>query len=179
MRQTVFSRFARAKQGLAALEFAILAPMMVFVLFASIDLLDMLDTNNRLENAAVSLADVVARDTEVTDAEVDGFWQALDVLMFPNNGAVVDMRISSVSIEANGTARVIWSEGHGLAPRPGNSTLTLSEMSAGLRTPGTSVIMSEAEMEYNGPLSFLLAGAVTLSHDAYRRSRLIDPIPRG
>lgn len=170
-----FYRFGNEKKGLAALEFAILAPMMIFVLFGSIDLLDMLDTNRRVENAAASLADVVARDTEITDDEVDGFWAALDTLMFPNEGVDVDMRITSVSVQSSTTAVVVWSEGQGLAPRLSNSTVALP---AGMMMPGTSIIFAEAEMEYGGPLGFLLPGPVTLSHEAYRRSRLVDPIPR-
>ena len=38
-------RFGRETGGLAALEFAILAPMMVFLLFGSIELIDMVITN--------------------------------------------------------------------------------------------------------------------------------------
>ncbi|MEJ0060037.1 MAG: TadE/TadG family type IV pilus assembly protein [Terricaulis sp.] len=40
-------RFARAKSGLAALEFALLAPMMVFLLFGSVELIDALGANRR------------------------------------------------------------------------------------------------------------------------------------
>jgi hypothetical protein len=98
--------------------------------------------------------------------------------MFPNQATDADVRINSVSIEADGTARVIWSEGYGMAARAANDTLTLDEMPAGMRTPGTSIIFAEGEMVYGAPLRFLLAGNITLAHDAYRRSRLVDPIPR-
>jgi len=168
-------RFGKERKGLAALEFAILLPMMVFTLFASIELLDMLDSNRRLENAASSLADVVARDTAVTDDEVTGFWAALDMLMFPGEGPEVNIRISSVNVVNASTAQVVWSEGQGLTPRGVSSTVTLP---AGMMTAGTSVIMAEAEMGYSGPLGILLDRPVTLRHTAYRRSRLIDPIPR-
>ena len=120
-----YSPFATAKKGSAALEFAIIAPMMIFLLFGSVDLLDMLNTNKRVQNAASSVADVVARDTEVTNDEVAGFWAALDVLMFPDDGATVNMRVTSVTIVNASTARVVWSEGHGMGARVANSTVTL------------------------------------------------------
>jgi Flp pilus assembly protein TadG len=168
-------RFAVARKGSAALEFAIIAPMMVFLLFGSVDLLDVLSANKRVQNAASSLADVVARDTEVSDDEIDGLWAALDVLMFPDDGSAVNIRVSSVSVESTSTARVVWSEGHGMGARVANSTVTLP---AAMMTPGTSVIMTESTYSYSSPLGFLLPGPVTLRHDAYRRSRLVDPIPR-
>lgn len=169
-------RFGGERKGLAALEFAILAPMMIFVLFGSIELLDLLDTNQRVENAAASLADVVARDTEVSDDEVTGFWAALDMLMFPDTSTNVNIRITSVSVQTTSQATVVWSEAHGnMAPRQANSTITLP---SGMMTPGTSIIYAEAQMDYQGPLGLLLSGPLSLRHDAYRRSRLVDPIPR-
>jgi len=168
-------RFAAARKGSAALEFAIIAPMMIFLLFGSVDLLDALSANKRLQNAASSVADVVARDTEVSNAEITGLWAALDILMFPDNGANVNLRVSSVSVQNATTARVVWSEARGMSPRVANSTVTLP---AAMMTPGTSVIMTETTYSYASPLGFLLPGPVTIRHDAYRRSRLVDPIPR-
>lgn len=168
-------RFIAAKKGSAALEFAIIAPMMIFLLFGSIDLLDVLSANKRVQNAASSIADVAARDTEISNAEVAGFWAALNVLMFPDNGANVNIRLTSVNIVTSSTARVVWSEGRGMTPRVVNSNVTLP---AEMMTPGTSVIMAEATYSYQSPLGFLLAGPVTIRHEAYRRSRLVDPIPR-
>jgi len=168
-------RFGRAKKGLAALEFAIIAPMMIFLLFGSIDMLDVLGANGRAQNVAASLADVVARDTEVSNAEVSGFWDALEVLMYPNDPSNISVRITSVSIVSPTSAVVVWSEGHGMTSRTTNSQVTLP---AAMMTPGTSVIYTETIYEYSSPLGFLLPGPVEMTHDAYRRSRLVDPIPR-
>lgn len=175
MLRQLFRRFRAARAGSAALEFAIIAPMMVFLLFGSVDLLDVLNANKRVQNAAASIADVVARDTEVSNSEVTGFWAALDVLMFPDSGANTRLRVTSVNIVNSSTARVVWSEGHGMSARVVNSTVTLP---AAMMTPGTSVIMAEAAYSYSSPLGFLLPGPITLHQDAYRRSRLVDPIPR-
>ena len=171
-----FSRFAGAKQGNAALEFAIIAPMMIMLLFGSVDLLDVLNANKRVQNVTSSLADVVARDTEVSNDEVTGLWAAINVLMYPSGGDAVDIRISSISIESASIARVVWSEGHGMQARQAGTTV--SGLPAAMMNPGTSIILSEATYEYDSPLGFLLEDGVTLQHQAYRRSRLVDPIPR-
>jgi Flp pilus assembly protein TadG len=171
-----FSRFVAAKKGSAALEFAIIAPMMIMLLFGSVDLLDVLNANKRVQNVAASLADVVARDTEVSDAEVTGLWAAIDVLMYPSGGDAVDIRISSISIESASIARVVWSEGHGMDARQAGTTV--EDLPAAMMNPGTSIILAETTFEYESPLGFLLEDGVTLSHEAYRRSRLVDPIPR-
>lgn len=168
-------RFVRAKKGLAALEFAIIAPMMIFLLFGSVDLIDMLGADQRSQNVASSLADVVARDDAVSNDEVTGLWAAIDVLMFPDDTSTLKVRVTSVSIINATTARVVWSEGHGMSGHVVNSTVALP---AQMMQPGSSVIWTETDYGYETPLGFLLTGPVSLRHDAYRRSRLVDPIPR-
>jgi Flp pilus assembly protein TadG len=171
-----FSHFVGAKKGSAALEFAIIAPMMIMLLFGSVDLLDVLNANKRVQNVAASLADVVARDTEISNAERDGLWNAVDVLMFPTSGDDVNLRITSIMIESTSTARVVWSEGHGMqALQPGN---TVSGLPPAMMRPNTSVILAETSYAYESPLGFLLPDGLTLTHEAYRRARLVDPIPR-
>lgn len=167
-------RFAGATKGLAALEFAILAPMMVLALFGAIDLIDLVGANRRAQNVAASLADVVSRDTSVTSDEIASLWAATGVLMFPDNGDDVRVRITSVSINGAGTPIVVWSQGRGLTARTSGSTVTLP---AGAAAVGSSVILAETEYDYLSPLGILLAGPLTVRHDAWRRSRLVDPIP--
>lgn len=168
-------RFGAAKKGLAALEFAIIAPMMIFLLFGAVDLIDVLGADKRAQNVAASLADVVARDTAVSNQEVTGLWSAVDVLMFPDSGADMQVRVSSVRIVNATTAQVVWSEGHNMTARTANSTVSLP---AQMMTPGTSLIMTETVYPYQALLGFLYTGTKDLRHDAYRRSRLVDPIPR-
>lgn len=169
-------RFHAANTGLAALEFAILLPMMVLLLFGAVELIDVLGSNRRAENTTSSLADVVSRDTEVTDQEVAGLWRATEILMVPDNAADLTLRVTSISIQDAATARVVWSEGHGMAARIANSTVTLP---ADMMRPGTSIIMTESEYQYVSPIGMVIGSPMTLRHTAYRRSRLIDPIPRG
>jgi Flp pilus assembly protein TadG len=171
-----FRRLSRDRRGLAALEFALIAPMMVVVLFGSIELTELLSCNRRTENTAASVADVISRDTVVTDDEIDDLWAAANALMFPNSVAPMRMRVSSVSIVSATDARVLWSDGHnGLAPRAVDSPVTLP---AGMMIPGTSVIMSETEYRYQPPIGIFLKLAIDLNHKEYRRPRIADPVTR-
>ncbi|MEZ5956832.1 MAG: TadE/TadG family type IV pilus assembly protein [Hyphomonadaceae bacterium] len=170
-------RFARENKGVAALEFAIIAPLlMVPLLLGTVDLIDVMGANKRAQNAAASLADVVARDTEVSNAELAGIWRALDILMYPNDPGSMEIRISSISIVNASTAQVVWSEGHGgMSARSAGSTVSLDSR---MMQVGTSIIMVESAYKYDAPLGFLFQNQVRMTHEAYRRSRLVDPIPR-
>lgn len=169
--------FARANKGVAALEFAIIAPLlMVPLLLGSVDLIDVMGANKRAQNAAASVADVIARDTEISNAEIAGMWRALEILMYPNNPDSMQIRITSISIVNASTARVIWSEGHGgMTARQVGTNVALDSR---MMTVGTSIIMVESSYAYEAPLGFLFQNQINMTHNAFRRSRLVDPIPR-
>lgn len=168
-------KFRYAHAGVAAVEFAVLAPMMVFLLLGSVDLIDLLGVNRRAQNVSASISDVVSRDTEISNDEVDGLWAAANVLMQPENGMDMNLRVTSITIQNPTTARVVWSEGRGMSALTANSTIALPD---DMMIPGTSVILTETEFPYATPLGILTYAPVELKHRAYRRSRLVDPIPR-
>ena len=170
-------KLARDRRGLAALEFALIAPMMVMVLFGSIELTELLATNRRTENTAASIADVVSRDTVITDDELTDLWSTASALMFPNSATPMQMRVSSVNIISATEARVLWSDGYnGYAPRVVDSTVA---MPAGMMIPGTSVILSETSYHYEPPIGVFLNLAFNLEQKEFRRPRVADPVVRG
>ena len=170
-------RFGRARRGVAAVEFAVLAPMMLIVLFGTVDVLDMLHANRRVQNTAAALADVTARDTEISNEELSGIWAAMDVLLYPSTSTDAQARLTSVRILPDGTAEVVWSEGRGMSPRSAGANVS-SDIPDQMRQPGASLIWSEMDFPYQSPLGFLTSGEMRFKHSAFRRSRLVDPIPR-
>ncbi|MBL8558968.1 MAG: pilus assembly protein [Hyphomonadaceae bacterium] len=176
MKMFSLKRALRDKRGLAALEFALMAPMMVLILFGSIELTELMATNRRAENTTASLADVVSRDTVITNAELTDLWAAAGALMYPNTATPMQMRISSVQVQTATEARVLWSDGYGgYAPRAAGSTFSLP---SGMMVPGTSVVVAETSYRYNPPIGVFLDLAFDLKHVEYRRPRIADPVTR-
>lgn len=172
-----FRRLIRNRRGLAALEFALVAPLLVLLLFGSVELTEVLNCNRRAENTTASLADIVARDTEITNQELADLWSAASSLMFPNSTSPLKMRISSVRILSATQAQVLWSDGYnGYTARAPNSPITLP---AGMMTPNTSIIVAETSYQYTPPIGVFLNVAFPLDHIEYRRPRIADPVTRG
>lgn len=169
-------RFARDRRGLAALEFALIAPMMIVVLFGAIELTELLATNRRAENTTASIADVISRDTTVSNAEVSDLWSAASALMYPNASGPMKMRVSSIQVETASSAKVLWSEAaNGYTARSKGSAMTLP---AGMMVAGTSVVIAESSYNYVPPIGVFLDIAINLNHIEYRRPRVADPVTR-
>jgi len=181
-------RFGAAREGLAAVEFALILPMMCLLLLGSVEITSFLQANRRLENASSSLADVMSRDTIVTNDEMTGMWAALEPLMYPNSGDAVDVRITSIQITSDTEAHVVWSEIRGTTYSQLEADDPVTTLSANMMVEGTSIIRVEAAMNYQPPIGFFFLDnanrlgrdqtSKALSHIAYRRSRLADPIER-
>jgi Flp pilus assembly protein TadG len=151
-------RFRRNRDGAAAVEFALITPIMVAMIFGVIDVSNGVSLNWRLTQLARTLTDLTARAAnQVTPADLNTIFAASNAVLTPFNGAPPVMEISSVVIDAGRVARVCWSNrsvngvvGPG---RPRGDIVTLPN--ADLAVPNTSLIMAEASVSYQtgfGPL---------------------------
>lgn len=182
------SRFSRAREGVAAVEFALIAPMAVMLLLGSIEIINLLQADRRLENTASSVADVLSRDNSIDNDEMTGTLTATGPLMFPNDGDDVDLRITAIIIDDDDSASVVWSDIRGTTYPQLSAGTAVDGLPATMMRPGTSLIRVEAAFAYRPRLGFFLVdnnrnlssdnAQRNLRHTAFRRSRLVDPIPR-
>jgi Flp pilus assembly protein TadG len=171
------TRLAKDKRGVAAVEFALILPLMITLLFGLIEVNETLIAHRRVQSAAAAAADVVARDTRVTNAEINDLFNATGALIFPLNGAGLDMRISSVELTSAGQGLVLWSDGRGYGALSEGATVTLDSRVDRI-CPGVSAIMAEVRYVYQPPSSFLFQNAFTFEQYMISCPRAIDPIRR-
>lgn len=171
----LLGRFRDNRSGVAAVEFALIAPMMFLLLFMSFELTDAAAANRRAETAASSLADVISRDVLVTDAEIDGIFEAVNWITYPTEAARVQSRVTSVFIDEDGRAEVQWSEGSGMAPLAEGAAITIPN---GLRVPNSGLVIGETVLNYAPPLGLFSAAPFTIAKTEYRRPRVVDPVMR-
>jgi hypothetical protein len=168
-------RFGVDRKGIAAVEFALIAPMMLMLLFVSFELTDTLGAVKRAENTAASLADVVSRDVIVTDAEIDDVFEAVRWLVWPGDATAVKVRISSLFVDDDGQVEVVWSEGRGMSALSAGAPVSLP---GGLRLPQSGIVMVETVTSYRPPLGLFSAVPFEISKTEYRRPRVVDPVAR-
>ncbi|MGJ3231050.1 MAG: TadE/TadG family type IV pilus assembly protein [Oceanicaulis sp.] len=167
-RLPLLPHFIRDRKGVSALEFALVAPVMVLMYLGSAELTQALTVDRKVTGAANAVADLVAQDDFVTDDELDDIRAAAAAILAPQPAERLTLRITSVRMDADGEIFVDWSESETLPPLTDD---TLPPLPAGLLSPMGSIVMAEARYPYESPFQKTIDGTITLSDTAYLRPR--------
>ena len=170
MRRGIFRRLSGDERGVSAVEFAMLAPVLIAFYFGMAEFCQGYMAQKRMGHVAAMVADLVAQEEEVSTAAVDDIFQIGGLIMKPFPTAALKQRVSSVT-RVSGVARVDWSRGSGMDPRAKNSTIVLAD---DLIANGESVIVSEATYDYDSPVDYMMPTVTQFSHIYYLRPRTVE-----
>ena len=170
MRRGLFRRLGRDDRGVSAVEFALLAPVLIAFYFGMAEFCQGFMAQKRMGHVSAMVADLVAQEETVATATLDDIFAIGGLIMKPFPTASLKQRVSSVTRTA-GIARVDWSRGAGMDPREVNTTITLP---ADLVANGESIIVSEATYDYDSPVDHFMPGITRFSHVYYLRPRTVE-----
>jgi Flp pilus assembly protein TadG len=100
---------------------------------------------------------------------------AASSVVVPYDLTKLKVTVSAVKIDANGTAKICWSDTLNGTKRTVGSTVTLP---AALNVANTTLIWSEASYAYKPTIGYVVTGTLTLSDQIYMRPRLSDTVTR-
>lgn len=166
--------FVDAKDGISAVEFAFIAPVMLLVYFACIELSLMMQLDRKVTTSTATLGDLTAREEVISNAELDDIFQATRMIFQPNDITVARMRVSGL-IDDAGTIKVAWSDSCNTSSYAVGDVVTVP---ADIVPAGGSVILSEIEYDYNSSLGYFFTTSKTLSDKFYLRPRRVDVVTR-
>lgn len=172
---SLLHRFIHDYKGLAAVEFALILPLMIVFYFGGVEMTNMLVANRRVTAVAYTAADLTAQSASLNDSDIADIFAASATILQPFSTAPLTVRISSVVANAQNVAQVAWSDGFQISPRAVGSTVTLP---AGLTTPGSSVVFVETTYGYASPIGEMVAGTVNFTETAYLKPRRAVQISR-
>jgi len=162
------------KKGLAALEFALIVPILFMLLVGTVEFSQALTVDRRVTQAANSTADLIARTKSITTSEVAGVMEIIGHLMRPYDPTRLRVTVLNVIADVNDQTNttVCWSYEHngGSGSYPNGSSYTLP---AGLVEAGSSVIVAEVTYDYE-PIIFdyFIKTAFPLKEILYLKPRL-------
>jgi Flp pilus assembly protein TadG len=159
----------RNERGSAAVEFAVILPIMLTLFFGTIEFSSGIAVDRKVTLVARTLSDLVSQSSCVDDTMLTSFTNTGKAIMTPYSTTPLNSTVTELFVDpATSTAKVQWSKGS--APR-GNGT-TVSIPSA-LLINGTYLIYSEVNYQYVPTIGYVMAtSGVNLSDYTYTRPRL-------
>ncbi|MFC7377362.1 TadE/TadG family type IV pilus assembly protein [Brevundimonas sp. GCM10030266] len=170
MRLSLIRRLTGDDRGVSAVEFALLAPVIIAFYMGLAEFCQGYMAQKRMGHASAMVADLVAQEELVTPAALADIFSIGGLIMKPFPTTTLKQRVSSVTRSGN-QIRVDWSRGDGMTARAKNELVTLP---ADLLADGQSVVMSEVTYDYDSPADYLMPGLTRFSHTYYLRPRTTD-----
>jgi Flp pilus assembly protein TadG len=168
-------QLARDQRGVSAVEFALLLPLMVTLYLGTVEISQGISADRKVTMTTRTVADLVSQTSSINNAGMTDILNASSSVMYPytTNGLVVT--ISSVNIDANSKATIVWSDSLNGTARSVGSTVTLP---TSLVIPNTTVIWSEVQYLYKPTIGYIITGTLTLKDQLYMAPRLSTAVAR-
>jgi len=133
------------RSGLAAVEFAMIFPIMVVLYFGVVEFSSAIAVDRKATQVARTLSDLTSQSVSVADADLISFGQAAKAIMTPYPAQPLISSITEVYVDnATGVTRAQWSKGLTIGPT-GDVTV-----SAGPHNPGDVVVLPTSLAVANG-----------------------------
>ncbi len=164
-------RGKRDKNGVAAVEFAFVLPLLVTFFLGLVESSQGFMASRKNGMLARTLGDLASQATAIDNTERDNIFGAAQAVMSPFNTMPNGMSIASVVVDSTNRATVCWVENRGMTTSYARgSSFTLP---AGLSAPNTSYIVARAQTTYVPVIGYVLTGTFTLGANApiYMRPR--------
>lgn len=163
------------EQGISAVEFALIAPLLIILYLGAIELSLLMQVDRRVTQTSASLGDLTARLSTVTDTDMEEMFAAAKVLMEPYDANAAQMRISSIVDNGDGKPKVAWSDAHNMSAYNDGEIVTIP---AGIMPSPGSIIMAEVSFEYVSEFGYIVSTSQTISDKFYLRPRRVSEIAR-
>ena len=169
------TRFAKARSGLAAVEFAMLLPMMMTLYLGCVEITTAVATQRKVTLTAHALADLPSQFTAVTNADMTNILNAASDIIAPYAAAQLQSVVSELAIDANGQATVVWSDTLNGTARTVGQVVSIP---ASFAVPNTFLVLAEVQYNYDPTYGYVMTGTLTLQDQFYMLPRQSTSIAR-
>jgi Flp pilus assembly protein TadG len=161
-------RFATDRNGVAAIEFAMIVPIMLVMFFGTVELSSGVAVDRKVNLMARTLSDLTSQNQSVTDVQLTNFFNASNSILTPYSSTPTKSTITELFVDPTTLkARVQWSKGS--SPR---STSSVVGIPTALAIAGSYLIMGEVSYLYVPAVGYVMSkSGITLTSTAYTRPR--------
>ena len=169
------ARLANDQRGVSAVEFAMLLPLMITLYLGTVEVSQGVGIDRKVTLTTRTVADLASQVLTINNADMANLLNASSAVILPYDTTQLKVTVSEVTIDANGVAKIVWSDTLNGTKRTAGTIVTLP---AALNVPSTSLIWSEVAYTYKPAIGYVVTGTLNLSDQIYMRPRVSDSVSR-
>jgi Flp pilus assembly protein TadG len=177
----------QARDGAAAVEFALIAPLLITLYLGTLEISHGLEVNKKVGRAASTIGDLISQEpNDLTKAVLDPYLNIGKSAIQPYSRTLPTFIATGIDISAAGVGTVRWSRQltNTTYTKPYAVGAVVADIPTKLKVPSTFLIKVEAQLEYRPITSWTIkaeAGksyaAINMAEKYYLRARVRDPLP--
>jgi Flp pilus assembly protein TadG len=165
--------FARDREAVAAVEFAIILPFMLLMYIGSVELGDGLAIDFKVTETARSVTDLTSQYVSVDTATMSSILGASSTVVAPYPSSNMVVTVSEVTTNSQGQGTITWSCSLNGTPHTVGQSLTLPTK---LQTPSISLIWGEVTYPYTPSIGYVVTGTITMYQSTYFYPRMSNTV---
>lgn len=166
--------FARARRGVAAVEFALLLPFLLALYLGGYEITQALSLYRKLTDTTTEIANIVSQYAIMSSSDVNSVFAASTQIMMPASATNLKIVLSEVSTDASSNPTVTWSQAYnGASALQASSKVTLP---AGLAMANTSYILVQTTYQFTPVIGAAFVPPISLHNQIYMLPRRSNSI---
>lgn len=189
--RVMLDTFKHNIKGIAAVEFALVFPILLLLYLGSIEISQGVSVNKRVSRVANTVADLVTQQDKVNKNDLNGILEIGNSIMFPYTKDKPEIKIVGIEVDSKYPlgGKVVWSRGlkDGAFSRAGYAPSDDIEVPMDLRVDGTFLVNAIVEIEYQPVAAWVITErtrpdgtkyvALDMEEKFWFRPRLSNTIP--
>lgn len=185
------TRFAGARAGVAAVEFAFIAPVLLSLYFVTMEVSQAIEVNKKVGRVGSMVADLLTQQQSITKSEVDAILKIGESILQPYNRSKGAIEVTAIQItdEESPKVQVVWSRKlENGTTGPGVAKGSTTTVPAKLKIRDTFLMRVESELSYKPVITWAadqkkvlgLAAAfdgISMAERYYLRPRMSETVP--
>jgi Flp pilus assembly protein TadG len=165
-------------RGGAAVEFGLIAPVLVLLYAVGFEICQAATVNRKLTDTTVELANLTSQYTSVSKSDIATVMNASSETMTPFSNGALSLSVSEITIDGTGKAKVTWSEAYlnGVAFQ-GNPLATPPTAPPSFATANSSYIVVQSTYAYSPVIAGSFMPSMTLADQSFMLPRDAGSIP--
>jgi len=166
--------FKRDRDGASAIEFAILAPLLITLYFGCVEITDGIAADRKVTLTAGALANLTSQSQTISADGMTNILNASAAIIKPYSVGNLTATITCLKIDGAGIVKVKWSATLNGTARAENATVTLPD--AALAVPNTNLVWSEVSYNYTPVVGYTITGSISLQDQMFMSPRITPPV---